>query len=161
MEMAKDQKGPPDDDQQLLDFATSGQKGDTKPVELPPIKDGGTPASPRRLRSSKADYMFGHMTTKVFQVREDQLDELGRANRDTTIASAICLGALAFAVDVTKDLLLAPEPSQATGFFTGVAAACWFVAVVSGVIAVLKWRERGALVAKIRAQTDFKGQDAE
>jgi hypothetical protein len=127
-----------------------------------PARSGTADDKPKKLKSSKADYMFGHMTTKIFQLTEAQLKELGRSNRDTTILSAVALGALSLAVDVTKDLMLASDaPVQTVAFFAGVAAVSWLVSIGAGLYAIFKWIERDSLVQTIRKQTDFKGQDGE
>lgn len=133
------------------------------PDEKPEIRSGDGDdrafVSPRRTRAPRAaqtNLQHGKSVLKVYPINEDALENLGNLNRDFSLLLAGATGFGGFALDLSKDLVMATDATAVKlAYAAGTNVVCWVVALMFAAAAFAKWREKGSRLTHLKENVFF------
>ena len=145
---------PPDNppDKRVRDFPRVEQPPEVEPAEGIPSR----PSKRASKRGSQKVRLAGRRTVKEYPLDEAELNELAGLSALSSVAFAVATFALGFALDVSKDLALAPVNASETTFW-GTLRGVAFVVAALGFFAGIYLVVRGHMrVGQIKRETDHE-----
>ena len=156
--MARKRKTPPDE--------VVGSGGSARPEDTVAVggngggESGATPSGPGGRTGSTIDIVYGRRPMRGYPITEGELGQLFGIGLLATICFSLAAGVFGFAVDVTKDLALAPEiPQAVVSSWETAKTISWYLSgilFVTGIVFLFRGR---SVLNNIKKTTIFPDYD--